>query len=109
MNKKGFTLIELLTVIAMIALILLVAVPNMVGVSDNIKREQMLNDAKKLVSIAKMKVNVDYELRNFISSRCSGTNCELPISFLNESGDIGDDPDGGSYNASSYVHPLGFP
>ena len=103
MNKKGFTLIELLTVIAMIALILLIAVPNMVGVSDNVKREQMLNDAKKLISIAKMKVNIDYELRNFISDKCTSTACTMPLSFLNETGDIGNDPDGGNYSTSSYV------
>ena len=103
MNKKGFTLIELLTVIAIIAIVSLIAVPNMIGISDDVRKEQMLNDAKKLVSLAKMKVNTDYEIRNFISDRCTTTQCDFTIDFLDSSKDIDEDPDGGTYNASSYV------
>ena len=51
-NKKGFTLIELLAVIAIIALISMIAIPNLVGLSDGVKRDNMLADAKKLISMA---------------------------------------------------------
>ena len=47
-NKRGFTLVELLAVIAIIALISLIAIPNIVGLSTSVKKDQMLDDAKKL-------------------------------------------------------------
>ena len=59
-NKSGFTLIELLAVIAIIALISMIAIPNIVGLSDGVRRDNMLDDAKKLISMAKYQVNKDY-------------------------------------------------
>lgn len=97
MNKKGFTLIELLTVIALLAIIALIAVPNMLGISEDVKKEQMLNDAKKLISLAKMKINMDYNARN------SDTPTTYTFNTLNINGDITGDPDGGVYDTSSYV------
>ena len=100
-NKKGFTLIELLAVIAIIALISLVAIPNIVGLSDGVRKDQMLDDAKKLISLAKYKVNKSYEIRN--SSYHDFTFDELnekgDLKKINESGDV-QDPDGGLYNRS---------
>jgi type IV pilus assembly protein PilA len=96
MNKKGFTLIELLAVIVIIGLISLIAVPNMIGISDDVRKEQMLDDAKKLISLAKMKINIDYDARN--SSTKTYT-----FEELNSDGEITTDPDGGSYDSSSYV------
>ncbi len=90
MNKKGFTLVELLAVIAIIALISLIAIPNIVGLSDGIKKDQMLDDAKKLISLAKYHVNKDYDIRN------SG-NYTFSLSELNTNGDIKLDPDGEPY------------
>ena len=105
MNKKGFTLIEILAVIAIIALISLIAIPNIVNLSDNVRKDNMLDDAKKLISMAKYKVNADYELKNFIKSGvCSSNICTLGFNDLNTNGDIKEDPDGGSYDsAHSYV------
>ncbi len=97
MNKKGFTLIELLAVIAILGIIGLIAVPNMLGVSDNVKKDQMLDDAKKLISIAKLKISMDYEARKLNSKRYT-------FSELNADKQIKKDPDGGNYiEASSYV------
>lgn len=93
MNKKGFTLIELLTVIAVIAIIGLIAVPNMIGISDDIKKEDMLSDAKKLISLAKLKVNTDYNIREFNSTYCTSSSCDLPISLIDINNDLGKDPD----------------
>ena len=59
-NKNGFTLIELLAVIAIIGLISLIAIPNIVGLSDGVRRDNMLDDAKRLISMAKYKVNVEF-------------------------------------------------
>ena len=97
MNKKGFTLIELLAVIVIIGIIGLVAVPNMLGISVNTKKEQMLDDARKLISVAKMKINTDYDARN------SSTPTRYYFNDLNVKGDIKSDPDGGMYTNNSYV------
>ena len=93
MNKNGFTLIELLAVIAIIALISLVAIPNIVGLSTNVRKDQMLDDAKKLISNAKYLVNKSYDIR---------TNPPKTFTFdeLNANGDIKNDPDGGNYDTT---------
>lgn len=97
MGKKGFTLIELLAVIAILGIIGLIAVPNMLGISDNVKKDQMLDDAKKLISIAKLKINMDYNARNQSIKRYT-------FSELNTDKQIKKDPDGGNYvETLSYV------
>ncbi len=96
MNKKGFTLVELLAVIAIISIISLIAVPNIINVIDNIKKDNMVSDANKLISLAKMEVNSSYEIR------ISGYH-KFSITALNKEGDITNDPDGEKYFDDSYV------
>ena len=107
MNKKGFTLIELLAVIIIISLISLVAIPNIVGLKDGMKKDQMLDDAKKLISVAKYVVTTDYEIRNFEKTEnnlcVSGVSCTLPLAMLNTSGDISQDPDSSTSPPSNYL------
>ena len=91
-NKKGFTLIELLAVIAIIGLISLIAVPNIIGISSGVKKDQMLADAKKLISLAQYKIKSDITLRN--------SNQIFTLNDLNFNSDIGSDPDGGSYDGT---------
>lgn len=57
MNKKGFTLVEVLAVITILAIISLTAVPNVLKIYENNQKEELLTDAKNLLSIAKEKVN----------------------------------------------------
>ncbi len=94
MKKNGFTLIELLAVIAIIALISLVAIPNIVGLSTGIRKDNMLDDAKKLISLAKYQVNKSYTIRTSSSHK-------FTFAELNINKDIANDPDGGEYNATS--------
>lgn len=96
MNNKGFTLVELLAVISIIAILSIIAVPNVVSVIDNNKKDQMLSDAKKLISQAKYQVTMDKTIRQ------SG-NYKFTFTTLNKTGDIGLDPDGGNYSTGSYV------
>ena len=51
-NRNGFTLVELLAVIVILGIIMLIAVPNVVGVIDNNRKETYLSDAKKMVTMA---------------------------------------------------------
>ncbi len=116
MNKNGFTLTELLAVIAIIGIISLIAIPNIVNISDNIKKDNMLNDAKRFISLAKAEVNKDYDIRNFDDNNiCNKIDlaCTFNIESLNKSGDFKTDtfngvkkmvdPDGLGYDNSSYV------
>ena len=89
-NKNGFTLIELLAVIAIIALISLIAIPNIVGLTDGIRKDNMLDDAKKLISMAKYQVNANYSIR-------ISTGHTWDFDQLNINNDIEKDPDGGEY------------
>lgn len=104
MKKNAFTLIELLAVIVVIGLIMLIAVPNIVGISTGVRKDQMLDDAKKLISLAKYKVNTDYEIKNLTKTGiCVSGVCTMGFDFLNINGDLGDDPDGGTYSSTSKV------
>ena len=63
-NSKGFTLVELLAVLAIIAIIGMIAIPNVISVVDNNKKDLMLQDAQKMVSLAKAEVIKDRVFRD---------------------------------------------
>lgn len=46
MNTKGFTLVELLAVIVILAIILLIAVPNVMGIIEKAKKDAFCSTAK---------------------------------------------------------------
>lgn len=100
MNKKGFTLIELLAVIAILALVSLIAIPNIVGLREGIKKDQMLDDAKKLISLAKYQVNKNYDIRNSASHT-------FTLSDLNINNDVTKDPDGNNYISATVTYTKG--
>ena len=99
-NRRGFTLIELLVVIAILGLISIIAIPNIVGLSTGVKKDQMLDDAKKLISLAKYKVNSNASLR--LSAHT------FKMNELNTNGDLDNDPDGGLYdqNESTVAYSI---
>ncbi len=55
MNKKGFTLIELIAVMTILALIMLIAVPNTLNLMEKNKRDSFINDAKTAIRLVSSK------------------------------------------------------
>lgn len=99
MNRKGFTLIELLATIAILALLMLVAVPNVMSTIDKNKQNTYVEDAKRMITLAEYEVrsNTDIELPT------NGNCIVIPLGNLDLS-DFNEGPEGGNYDLqNSYV------
>ncbi len=59
MNKKGFTLVELLAVVAITAIILLIAIPNVMEGLNESKMNNFGNEVSTLYSSAKTQFNLE--------------------------------------------------
>ena len=101
-NNKGFTLVELLAVLAIIAIIGMIAIPNVISVVDNNKKDLMLQDAQKFVSLAKAAVMKDRVFRD--DENKAYTDPPYYLRDLDTKETIKVDPDGGEYvRGNSYV------
>ena len=100
MNKKGFTLIELLATITILAMIMLVAVPNIMSTLDKSKRRTYVEDAKKMISLAEYKVRSNTTI---VLPTNENTVVAFPLSSLDLT-DFSEGPEGGQYDLKrSYV------
>lgn len=63
LNNKGFTLVELLAAMVILAAIMVIAVPNVMGILNNSKADAYVEDAKKMLSLAEYKVRANPSLR----------------------------------------------
>ncbi len=98
MNNKGFTLVELLAVALVLVLISMIAVPAFTRLFQDNADKLTLEDGQKLLAQAEYKISTDKDFR------LSGKNTIVyPLKDLNINGDFVTDPDGGRYDASSYV------
>ncbi len=99
MNKKGFTLIELLATILILALLMLVAVPNVMSTIDKNKKDTYIEDAKKMITLA------EYEIRSDTSIELpTEGNCIVILLGSLDLTDFNEGPEGGNYNLDeSYV------
>ena len=59
MNRKGFTLVELLAVVAIMAIILLIAIPNVMEGLNESKMNNFGNEVNTLYSTAKTQFNLE--------------------------------------------------
>ncbi len=57
-KKNGFTLVELLAVVVIMAIIALVAVPNVVSMLERNKKKQMVSDAKEMFNKFQNKITL---------------------------------------------------
>lgn len=58
-NEKGFTLIELIAVVVILAVIMMIAVPNVVTTINKNKKETFIEDAKKFKAAVEAKIISD--------------------------------------------------
>lgn len=91
-DEKGFTLIELIAVIAVIGIIMLIAAPNIASMADKNNRTAYLNDAKKMVKLAK------YQFAQTTTNHPAPNNCiKYKITNLDRS-ELQNPPNDGSYD-----------
>ncbi len=99
MNKKGFTLIELLATIVILAIIMVIAVPNVINTLDKNKRSTYVEDAKRMITLAEYEFRRDTSIARPTTSSCVAIRLEtLGVDELSAG------PEGGSYDIDdSYV------
>ena len=92
-DNKGFTLIELLAVVVILAVIMTLAIPNIVSTINKNKKETFIEDAKKLQASAEYKVISDRSLQ-----LPSSTNALVLTLGEIEKAEITDSPYGNKYS-----------
>lgn len=99
LNNKGFTLVELLATMVILAAIMAIAVPNIIGILNNNRADTYVEDAKKLLSLAEYKVRANPNLRPSSVGSCT----KLTLKYLDNS-EFKSAPNNGSYdNLKSFV------
>lgn len=97
-NQKGFTLIELLAVIAILSIIMLVAIPNVMGIIDKNKRSTYIENAQQMITLAQYKLNADTSIPRPNENQAIA----ISLKCLNTS-EIEKGPEGWMYNKENSV------
>ncbi len=95
MNNKGFTLVELLAMLAVLAILMAVAIPNITGILRNQKTSSLKNNAVTMVETAKTKVAKD----ELINNPTKPEECLVfSLNYLNDNDNLEYGPNGGKYD-----------
>ena len=86
-NNKGFTLVELLATLVVLGIIMAIAVPNVVSVVQKNRQKNLIEDGKKMISLAQY----------YVAKNPSATG-NLTLEKIDLSEDIKDGPNGGEYD-----------
>lgn len=78
LNKKGFTLVELLAVIVILAIVLIIAVPGVLTIIDNSRKDALISSAKTLKDAARLFVTTSDD----ITAVPDGSIVWIPVSCL---------------------------
>lgn len=95
LNKKGFTLIELLAAMVILAAIMVIAVPNVMGILNNSKSNAYVEDAKKLLSLAEYRFRSDSSIKRPAKGKC----IVMTLKYLDNS-ELDNAPNNGAYDKS---------
>ena len=99
MNNKGSTLVELLATTSILALLMIVAIPNVIRTIDKNKQSTYVEDAKRMITLAEYKVRSDTSITLPTSGNC----IVMPLYSLDLT-DFDEGPEGGNYDLqNSYV------
>lgn len=99
LNDRAFTMIELIAAITIMALLMLIIIPNIFGIVEKNKKTTYLNDAKQLITMAKNQYEADPTITEPTDSLC----LVFRLKDLRKSG-LEKGPNGGKYNGTySYV------
>lgn len=95
LNKKGFTLVELLAAMVILAAIMVIAVPNVMGILNNSRANAYVEDAKKLISLAEYKFRSD---NTSVKRPDKGGHCiVMTLGYLDNS-ELENAPNNGAYD-----------
>ncbi|MBQ3435892.1 MAG: prepilin-type N-terminal cleavage/methylation domain-containing protein [Bacilli bacterium] len=100
-NDKGFTLVELLATLAILAIIMGIAIPNVLSTLEKNRKTTYIEDAKKLVTLAEYEFNKDEELT--VDSGCVRIN----LSYLDKT-DLETGPNDGEYDTTNSYVIIGY-
>jgi type II secretory pathway pseudopilin PulG len=84
-----------------LGIILVIAVPNIIGIIDGARRDSFLASARMMTSTARLRVSADPTLLPSGNLTAKG----ITLTDLNMS-NMGKDPDGGTYGTNSYVYVV---
>ncbi len=94
MKNKGFTLVELLTMLVVLGILMLVAVPNITGIIDSHKTNLIINDASKMLDNAKVKVTQNKSITKPKNGEC----VSFSLQYVDDGENIVKGPNEGEYN-----------
>ena len=98
-NKKAFTLVELIATIVILGVIMIIAIPNVLGIIDKNKKDDFIEAAKQLVAEVEYKIRSDQTIE---LPQTNNTGIIVTLGHLN-SNNFENSPYEYDYNLASFV------